>query len=136
MFTGIVRELGHLTAAPEDSGQGGVRLRIGHSAELGAQLTPGASLAVSGVCLTVLATGRSSGVESEVELSRETLARTRLGRLRLDERVNLEPALRAGDPLGGHWVQGHVDGVATLLRRDDREAHSEFTVSIPREMEA
>lgn len=136
MFTGIVRELGHLTAAPEDSGQGGVRLRIGHSAELGAQLTPGASLAVSGVCLTVLATGTSSGVESEVELSRETLARTRLGRLRLDEQVNLEPALRAGDPLGGHWVQGHVDAVATLLRRDDREAHSEFTVSIPRGMEA
>ena len=104
MFTGIVRELGHLTAAPEDSGQGGVRLRIGHSAELGAQLTPGASLAVSGVCLTVLATGRSFGVESEVELSRETLARTRLGRLSLDEQVNLEPALRAGDPLGGHWA--------------------------------
>ena len=54
MFTGIVRELGTLIAAPADSGQGGVRLRIGHSPELGALLAPGASLGVSGVCLTVL----------------------------------------------------------------------------------
>ena len=136
MFTGIVRELGTLTAAPVDSGQGGVRLRIGHSAELGALLSPGASLGVSGVCLTILDTATRSEVESEVELSRETLARTRLGRLRQGDRVNLEPALRAGDALGGHWVQGHVDILAALLRRDDREAHSEFTVAIPRGMAA
>jgi|JI10StandDraft_1071094.scaffolds.fasta_scaffold301798_2 riboflavin synthase len=135
MFTGIVRELGALTTDPAASGQGGVRLRVGHSPELGALLSPGASLAVSGVCLTVLDTEHRSAVQSEVELSRETLARTRLGRLRQGDRVNLEPALRAGDPLGGHWVQGHVDTVATLLRRDDREAHSEFTVEIPRGME-
>ncbi len=134
MFTGIVRELGTLIAAPANSGQGGVRLLIGHSAELGRLLAPGASLGVSGVCLTVLDTGARSEVVSEVELSRETLARTRLGRLRSGDRVNLEPALRAGDPLGGHWVQGHVDTVATLVRRDDREAHSEFTVAIPRGM--
>jgi riboflavin synthase len=134
MFTGIVRELGTLIAAPANSGQGGVRLLIGHSAELGRLLAPGASLGVSGVCLTVLDTDARSEVVSEVELSRETLARTRLGRLRSGDRVNLEPALRAGDPLGGHWVQGHVDTVATLVRRDDREAHSEFTVAIPRGM--
>jgi riboflavin synthase len=136
MFTGIVRELGTLIAAPADSGQGGVRLRIGHSAELGALLSPGASLGVSGVCLTVLDTGESSQVVSEVELSRETLARTRLGRLRSGDAVNLEPALRAGDPLGGHWVQGHVDGLANLIRRSDQEAHSEFTLAIPRGMES
>jgi len=140
MFTGIVRELGTLTADPENSGQGGVRLRIGHSADLGALLAPGASLAVAGVCLTVLPGGRPDAaglgaIESAVELSRETLARTRLGRLRQGDPVNLEPALRAGDPLGGHWVQGHVDTLAVLLRRDDREAHSEFTVGIPRGME-
>lgn len=140
MFTGIVRELGLLIAAPADSDQGGVRLRIGHSAELGALLPPGASLAVAGVCLTVLETARrvsgGSPVESEVELSRETLGRTRLGRMREGARVNLEPALRAGDALGGHWVQGHVDTVATLVRRDDREAHSEFTVRVPRSLGA
>lgn len=134
MFTGIVRELGTLIAAPADSGQGGVRLRIGHSAELGALLSTGASLGVSGVCLTVLESDERTPTVSEVELSRETLARTRLGRLRAGDRVNLEPALRAGDPLGGHWVQGHVDTLASLVRRDDREAHSEFTVAIPRGM--
>jgi len=132
MFTGIVRELGTLNAEPEASGQGGVRLRIGHSADLGALLAPGASLAVAGVCLTVV-TGESRS--SEVELSRETLARTRLGRLRKGDQVNLEPALRAGDPLGGHWLQGHVDTLATLLRREDLQAHSEFTVALPRGME-
>lgn len=132
MFTGIVRELGTLIAPPVDSGQGGVRLAIGHSAELGSILSTGASLAVSGVCLTILDAEPRSAVVSEVELSRETLARTRLGRLRQGDRVNLEPALRAGDPLGGHWVQGHVDALATLLRRDDRGAHSEFTIAIPR----
>jgi riboflavin synthase len=151
MFTGIVRELGTLTESPADSRRGGVRLRIGHSAELGAQLAPGASLAVAGVCLTVLDPPRRSGAHlkitpelaakgigaiTEVELSRETLARTRFGRLRQGERVNLEPALRMGDAVGGNWVQGHVDGVATLLRRDDRDAHSEFTVGIPRGVEA
>ncbi len=141
MFTGIVRELGTLNAAPEDSGQGGVRLRIGHSAELAELLSPGASLAVAGVCLTVVAGSRADGatrgeLESQVELSRETLVRTRLGSLRLGDRVNLEPALRAGDALGGHWLQGHVDTLATLLRRDDRQAHSEFTVAIPRGMAA
>jgi riboflavin synthase len=107
---------------------------------MGALLETGSSLSVSGVCLTILASRPGSGsgpeVESEAELSRETLARTRLGRLRQGDRVNLEPALRAGDALGGHWVQGHVDMVATLLRRDDREAHSDFTVAIPRGMEA
>lgn len=136
MFTGIVRELGSLTAAPVDSGQGGTRLRIGHSAALGELLSPGSSLAVSGVCLTVLDTPERSATESQVELSRETLARTGLGRMRQGEAVNLEPALRAGDPLGGHWVQGHVDGLAVLLRRDDREAHSDFTLRIPRGMES
>lgn len=134
MFTGIVRELGTLIAAPADSGQGGVLLQIGHSAELGALLSAGASLGVSGVCLTVLEPAERSPTVSRVELSRETLARTRLGRLRQGDRVNLEPALRAGDPLGGHWVQGHVDSLAALVRRDDREAHSEFTVAIPRGM--
>ncbi len=128
MFTGIVLERGRLIADPSPSPEGGVRLTIGHSAALGERLGIGASLAVAGVCLTLI---ESRPTECQVELSRETLARTRLGRLRRGQEVNLEPALRVGDALGGHWVQGHVDGLAELVRRDDRDGHSDFTVAIP-----
>lgn len=106
-----------------------MRLEISHSPAVGARLELGASLAVSGVCLTVVE--RDAG-RCEVELSRETVARTRLGRLRRGDEVNLEPALRVGDPMGGHWVQGHVDGLVRLLRRSDLEEHSEFEVEMPR----
>jgi riboflavin synthase len=132
VFTGIVQEVGRLKSDPEPSGEGGVRLSISHSPALGKHLERGASLAVAGVCLTVVEGTRK---RSEVELSRETLARTRLGRLRRGDEVNLERALAAGDPLGGHWVQGHVDGLAALRRRVDQEKHSHFTVEIPRGLE-
>jgi riboflavin synthase len=118
MFSGIVAERGRLSAAPAPAGAG-IRLAIGHSAALAARLAIGDSLAVAGVCLTVVQTG---GRESAVELSPETLARTTLGRLRRGDAVNLEPALRVGDALGGHWVLGHVDGtVAVRERRDEGE---------------
>ncbi|MFN7940418.1 MAG: riboflavin synthase [Thermoanaerobaculia bacterium] len=128
MFTGLVRERGHLTEDPRPSDRGGRVLSIGHSRELSGKLEVGASLAVSGVCLTVitLEPGRA-----EVELSPETLARTRLGRLRAPAGVNLEPALRVGDPLGGHFVQGHVDGLVRLLARRDASLHSTFQVELP-----
>src|SRR5690606_4150687 len=93
MFTGIVRELGRLKRDPYPSGDGGMRLEIAHSAELGARLEVGASLAVAGACLTLI---ESAPELSVVELSSETLARTRLGRLCAGDPVNLEPALRAG----------------------------------------
>ena len=128
MFTGLVRERGRLSVDPGPSPQGGVRLEIALSDELAAELEPGASLAVSGVCLTVIAT-RAGTVA--VELSPETLARTRLGRLRAGDEVNLEPALRLGDPLGGHWVQGHVDGSVELAARRDLVDHSRFTLAFP-----
>ena len=100
MFTGLVREVG--TVASFD----GARL------EIDAQLTGGIgdSIAIDGVCLTVVANDGRLAFEA-VE---ETLARTTLGTLEPGSRVNLEPALRAGDPLGGHYVQGHVDGVGTV----------------------
>lgn len=133
MFTGLVVERGHLTADPRPSEQGGVRLSIAHSDALGERLELGSSLAVAGVCLTVI---EIEARRCEVELSRETLARTRLGRLRRGAEVNLEPALRFGDPMGGHWVQGHVDGLVRLLRRSDLEQHSEFEVEMPRALAA
>lgn len=128
MFTGLVVERGRLIEDPVPSGQGGVRLVIGHSPEISARLSIGASLAVSGVCLTVteMEEGRAA-----VELSPETLARTNLGELRGGDEVNLEPALRMGDPLGGHWVQGHVDGTARVVDRRDLTDHRVLAFSIP-----
>lgn len=128
MFTGLVRERGRIDGRPEGSGQGGLRLRIAHSAALSARLEVGASLAVSGVCLTLVA---ASPGRSEVELSPETLARTTLGELADGAEVNLEPALRVGDPLGGHWVQGHVDGVLRVRARRDKGDHRELTFELP-----
>jgi riboflavin synthase len=110
-----------------------VRLRIRHSRTLGERLDVGASLAVAGVCLTVV---KRTATTSEVELSPETLARTRLGRMTKGASVNLEPALRAGDALGGHLVQGHVDGLVRLRARRDLGDHSRFTFEVPRGGEA
>jgi len=105
-----------------------MRLGLAFSPAVGDRLAPGASLAVAGVCLTVL---EPTATGCEVELSQETLARTRLGRLREGDEVNLEPALRVGDPMGGHWVQGHVDGLARLVARRDDGEHSRFRVRAP-----
>jgi riboflavin synthase len=104
MFTGIVRGLGEVL----EVGPGRLVVSCPFQVEVGG------SLAVNGVCLTVK--GRSGGAV-EMDVSAETLSRTTLGRLRPGERVNLEPALRAGDELGGHLVMGHVDtvGKITLL---------------------
>jgi riboflavin synthase len=104
MFTGLVREVG--TVASMEDG----RLVVDAPATAqGVQL--GDSIAIDGVCLTVVACDDSSLSFDAVP---ETLARTALGTLDQGSRVNLEPALRAGDALGGHYVQGHVDGVGAV----------------------
>jgi riboflavin synthase alpha subunit len=131
MFTGLVAERGRLIAAPTPSGQGGRRLELVHSLGLSERLSPGASLAVSGVCLTV--TDLSPG-RTVVELSPETLSRTTLGDLDARDEVNLEPALRMGDPLGGHWVQGHVDTTVEVVERRDLEEHRELFFSLPEDL--
>ncbi len=133
MFTGLVRERGRLKQDPEPSAEGGVRLVIEHSPELGEGLEIGASLAVAGVCLTVVAEALG---ESAVELSPETLSRTNLGVLAAGSEVNLEPAMRLGDPLGGHWVQGHVDATLEVVGRRDLEEHSEVALALPEELAA
>ncbi len=133
MFTGIVIERGHLITDPEPSGQGGLRLEIGLSPDLAGRLAIGDSLAVAGVCLTITDKD-TDGVA--VELSPETLSRTTLGDLRRGYAVNLEPALRMGDPLGGHWVQGHVDGTARVVDRRDLADHRVLAFSIPTDLES
>ena len=106
MFTGIVREVGTVQAFD------GSRLVV----ETGADAEVGDSVAIAGVCLTV--TGRENRTLA-FDVVSETLDRTTLGRLAPGARVNIEPSLRAGDPLGGHIVQGHVDGVGSLRERAD-----------------
>lgn len=108
-----------------------MRLRVRHSAALGELLSLGASLAVSGVCLTVI---ELLGEESLVELSPETLRRTTLGGLRAGSAVNLEPALRMGDALGGHWVQGHVDGTVAVVAVETVGDHREVSCELPADL--
>jgi riboflavin synthase len=131
MFTGIIVERGRLIADPVPSGQGGVRLVLGMSPALCDRLGIGDSLAVSGVCLTVTEKGSD---RVTVELSPETLSRTNLDSLRRDDEVNLEPALRMGGALGGHMVQGHVDGTATVVDRRDLTEHRILGFSVPEEL--
>ena len=105
MFTGIVRERGRVAAV--EGGADGVRLVVQAPATAaGAAL--GDSVSINGVCLTV--TGRPDGALA-FDAVPETLSRSTLGGLAAGTDVNVEPALRAGEPLGGHIVQGHVDGV-------------------------
>src|SRR5690606_31208374 len=99
MFTGIVKELGSVEAIERDDD--GARLRI--AASFAHELAEGDSVAVNGVCLTAAALGDGS---FEADAMNQTLALTTLGTLAPGSPVNLEPALRAGDPLGGHIVQG------------------------------
>jgi riboflavin synthase len=111
VFTGIVEELGTVTDVA--GGDDGLRLRV--AAPLLAPLARvGDSVNVSGCCLTAVAV---DGGELAFELVPETLRRTALGGLAAGDRVNLEDALRAGEPYGGHIVQGHVDGVGELAER-------------------
>ena len=109
MFTGIIEELGVVESlTPQEAG---ARLRIGAGTVLG-DVFPGASLAVNGVCLTAVDLAPGSFA---ADLAPETLGRTNLGELRAGDRVNLERPLSPMGRLGGHMVQGHVDGTGELL---------------------
>ncbi|MCC7257865.1 MAG: riboflavin synthase [Gammaproteobacteria bacterium] len=126
MFTGIVQAVGRLVAV-EDRG-GDVRLEVDVTGLPEARLAPGASVAVNGVCLTV--TGRQ-GSAAAFDVSRETLARTTLGRCVAGARLNLEPALTLADPLGGHLVTGHVDGVGEVVAIEPDVRSTRVTFRLP-----
>ena len=112
MFTGLVTDLGVLRAVEREGGGRRLRIATGYR-----RLVIGESIAVAGACLTVSGKGRGW---FEVRLVATTLRRTRFGEVRAGDAVNLERALRAGDPLGGHLVQGHVDGVGTVVALRNR----------------
>jgi riboflavin synthase len=107
VFTGLIADLGSVEAVERDDGGATLRIRT----ELAGELSPGDSIAVNGVCLTAVEAG---GGAFRAEAMRETLARSSLADLGGGEAVNLELAMRLGDRLGGHIVQGHVDGTGTV----------------------
>jgi riboflavin synthase len=112
VFTGIVREVGRVEAV-EERGES-VRLVV-RAPETAAAAAVGDSVSLAGVCLTAVEVADGTVAFDAVP---ETLRRSTLGRLETGGGVNVEPALRAGDPLGGHIVQGHVDGVGRIRRVD------------------
>ena len=128
MFTGIVRERGRVARA---AGEGdGLRLEI-EAPETAAAASVGDSVAVNGCCLTVTALANRRLAFDAVP---ETLRRTALGSLASGALVNVEPALRAGEPLGGHYVQGHVDGVGRVRSRDNKGDGVRLEIEAPSEL--
>jgi riboflavin synthase len=127
MFTGIVSELGVVESV--ETGESGVRLRV--RAGLAAELAPGDSVSVEGACLT--ATVAADGA-FEADVMRQTLELTTLGRLRQGGAVNLELPLRATDRLGGHIVQGHVDGVAQVIAATEDGIARRLRLRLPSEL--
>ena len=130
MFTGIIQDVGRVKSLR----------RLGDTARLealapglSAELRPGDSVAVNGACLTV--TGRN-GKAFQADLSRETLERSNLGNLSSGDSINLELPLLPTARFGGHFVQGHVDAVARVVRIDRQKAFALFRFSLPPGMRA
>lgn len=128
MFTGLVRTIGRVTAVhPRPEAR-----RIAIASDLAAtDLVLGASVCCSGACLTVV-DGKAGAFE--VDVAFESLRRTTIGAWSVGTAVNLEPSLRVGDALGGHFVSGHVDGVARVRSVADRGAARELWIDLPEEL--
>jgi riboflavin synthase len=116
VFTGLIRSLGTLEG--RQARPGGARLRISAPPDLLERAEAGSSICVNGACLTAVARDARAW---EADLSQETLDRSTLGQLAPGAMLHLEPSLRVGDPLDGHLVSGHVDGVGRLLERAQGE---------------
>lgn len=127
MFTGLIQDLGTLEELEQS--ENGARLRV--SAALAADLREGDSIAVNGVCLTATAVRDHS---FQADAMNETIARSALGALEPGARVNLELPLRASDRLGGHLVQGHVDGVGEVTELADQGIARQVAISAPAEV--
>jgi riboflavin synthase len=129
LFTGIVQDLGSVVG--RETRGGDLHLTIAFRELDEARVRVGDSVCVQGCCLTV--TGRA-GRSFSADLSRETLSLTTLGALTVGAAVNLEPALRAGDVLGGHLVSGHVDGIARVTSMESDARSRRLTIEVPHEL--
>lgn len=127
MFTGLIQDVGKIERL--DAGPDGARLRI--TTALGPEIGLGDSIAVNGVCLTATAADEDG---FETEAMNQTLAVTALGGIEPGAAVNLELAMRASDRLGGHIVQGHVDGVGTVLAAEEDGFARRIRVELPPEL--
>lgn len=133
MFTGIITDIGNVL---ETEQRGDLRARIGTGYDI-AGIDIGASIACDGVCLTVIALGRTADATAQnwfdVEISAETVGATNIGRnaWNAGRRLNLERALKVGDELGGHIVSGHVDGVAEVVDMRDEGDSTRVTFRAP-----
>jgi riboflavin synthase len=133
MFTGIVSGLGEVIEVKEKAeGLRHLTIACGYDPET---IDIGASVACSGICLTVVARGRTGNRSSfAVDAAAETLRMTTAGTWRHGTKLNLERSLRLGDELGGHLVSGHVDGLAELIARDDFVDSAELTFRVATEL--
>ena len=131
MFTGIVTAVGTIESCEK---RGDLRVRIACPFDPD-KIAVGASIACSGVCLTVVERGGETGnAWFAVDVSAETLSRTAKDSWAEGTRINLEPSLRLGDELGGHIVSGHVDAVGTVIARAGEGDSIRLTVEAPREL--
>ena len=130
MFTGIVTDIGEvITMQPADEGLHRLKIACGYDR---ASIADGASVACSGVCLTVVGSGEENGrTWFAADAAAETLKVTTVARWRPGTKINLERALKHGDELGGHMVSGHVDGLAEVLSREDGSDSARFTLRAP-----
>ena len=129
MFTGIIQAVGQLTAITPGSVDTRLTLNVGKLPF--DQVEMGESISINGACMTVVAFDDSS---FSVDVSKESLARTTLGQLKVGSPVNLERALRLSDRLGGHLVSGHVDGVGEIIQRTQEGRSWKFGVRVPHEL--
>jgi riboflavin synthase len=130
MFTGIIKAKGSIAAIEKRAGD--VRLRVTAAELPWADYAMGDSIAVNGVCLTAIRL-HEDGFDTDVSV--ETLDVTTLKHLEVGDAVNLEPALRVGDALGGHLVSGHVDGIGRMIARSDDARSIRMTFEVPAELE-
>jgi riboflavin synthase len=132
MFTGIIEELGEVLSVAEHGDSAVLRVR---AVRVASDVAHGASIAVNGVCLTVVGQARDAdGIALDFDVMAETLKRSVIGTLEPGDRVNLERAARVDGRLDGHIVQGHVDGTGVVLARTPGDEWESFRFGLPVEL--